>query len=60
MTAKRGAPADPDSLAGRIRAAILAEPTARNPELARRFGCTTVYVIQVRRRMALAALAREP
>ena len=56
-TVKRGAPPDPSSLAGRIRAAILNDPHASNPALARRFGCTTVYVIQVRRRMRLAELA---
>lgn len=54
-----GRPASPDSLAGRIRAAILADPKARNPALAAQFETTTVYVIQVRRRMALAALAHE-
>jgi hypothetical protein len=55
-----GRPPNPDSLAGRIRQAIIDDPSARNPELARRFGCTTVYVIQVRRRMKLAELARDP
>lgn len=59
MTARRGAPRDPDSQAGRIRAIIQAEPDATNAAIAAQTGVTVVYVIQVRRRMALAELRHE-
>ena len=59
MSARRGAPADPSSIAGRIRAAILADPLAKNSAIAAAMGVTPLYVIQVRRRMKLAELASE-